>query len=66
LAIYSGVGNSDLNAAVAEKQVLIQVPVSFEVGGVSGYGHFTPQIWVNNPLSMAGGREVFGYPKGAR
>jgi hypothetical protein len=58
------VGNPDLNAAVAEKQVLIQVPVYFEVGGVCGYGHFTPYIWVNNPLSMAGGREVFGYPKG--
>jgi hypothetical protein len=25
---------------------------------------FTPYIWVNDSLSMAGGREVYGYPKG--
>lgn len=58
------VGNPSVNAAVAEKLVFLQIFVEFTVFGISGYAFFTPFMWVNNPLSMAGGREVFGYPKG--
>jgi hypothetical protein len=58
------VGNPNVNVGVTEKQVLIHIFVHYKVGSASGYAYFTPYIWVDNPLSMAGGREVWGYPKG--
>ena len=58
------VGNAAYRAGVKEMEVLVQVPVYYDIYGHSGEAYFTPYIWVSNPLAMAGGREVFGYPKG--
>lgn len=57
------VGTAGSSAGVKEDQVLIHVPVAFTSARAIGLAYFTPFIWVDNPLSMAGGREVFGYPK---
>jgi Acetoacetate decarboxylase (ADC) len=55
----------DVHASVQENQVLIHVPVQYKVGNSPAQAaYFTPFIWVDNPISMAGGRETFGYPKG--
>jgi hypothetical protein len=54
-----------VNAGVPENQVLIHVPVQYTVDNSPPQAaYFTPFIWVDNPISMAGGRETFGYPKG--
>jgi len=49
-----------------ENEVLVQIPVQItnESTGISYPALFTPWIWVDNPLSMLVGREVYGYPKG--
>jgi hypothetical protein len=52
-----------ITAGVSEQNVLIHVPVSVTVDSVPTLGVFTPFIFVDNPLSMAGGREVLGYAK---
>jgi hypothetical protein len=52
-----------------EKQVVFQVPVSInykrKVAGASNPSSawFAPFIWVNSAITMADGREVYGYPK---
>lgn len=54
-----------VSAGVTELQILFRIPVEV-VGGGAGIpqlAYFSPFIWVNNPLSMVVGREVFGYPK---
>jgi uncharacterized protein with NAD-binding domain and iron-sulfur cluster len=48
----------------SERQVAIWVPVVVKHhGAVPRIGWFVPYMWVDNPLSLAGGREVYGYPK---
>jgi len=44
---------------------MFRIPVEFWSSnlGVPILAYFSPFVWVNNPVSMAGGREVFGYPK---
>ena len=48
---------------VREKNVLIHVPVTIETGGETFAALFSPFVWVDNPNSMTGGRETFGYAK---
>ena len=54
---------------VAEPQVVVWVPVAFvdrpEDGRVVAerFAMFVPYIWVDNAMSLATGRELFGYPK---
>ena len=52
-----------INAGVQEEQIIFQVPVKVHANNDSVYAHFSPFIWVDNALSLVGGREVFGYPK---
>lgn len=60
---YDGVG------AVAEPQVCVWVPVAYARTGDDGrpvaerFAVFVPYIWVDNAMSLATGRELFGYPK---
>lgn len=50
--------------AVREKNVLVHVPVFVETeSGAPFNALFSPFVWVDNPNSMTGGREVFGYAK---
>jgi hypothetical protein len=49
--------------AVHEKNVLLHVPVLVEAGGEIFSALFSPFVWVDNPNSMTGGRETFGYAK---
>ena len=55
--------------SVNETQVAVWVPMVQVVEGPSGklaakkFWMFTSYIWVNNSMSMATGREVFGWPK---
>jgi hypothetical protein len=58
------VQNPEIPAGVSEVQALVQLPVYFKCGEREVWAYFTPYIWVDNPLSMTCGREVFGYPKG--
>src|SRR5713101_4503925 len=60
---WIGSGLFPQGAGVSEQQVLLRVPVYYSSKAGSGNAYFTPFIGVDNPLSMAGGREVFGYPK---
>lgn len=52
-----------------EKQVVFQVPVSirYKDGAARDFhpssAWFAPFIWVNSAITMADGREVYGYPK---
>ncbi|HLW70464.1 MAG TPA: acetoacetate decarboxylase family protein [Candidatus Binataceae bacterium] len=48
---------------VKEKNVLLHVPVLVETADASFPALFSPFVWVDNPNSMTGGREVFGYAK---
>jgi hypothetical protein len=66
-AHISWVGNPEYPAGVEEREVLVQIPVQWYFKKDTkrgGTGYFTPYIFVRNALAMAGGREVFGYPKG--
>jgi hypothetical protein len=49
--------------AVKEKNVLVHVPVAIECAAGIFSALFSPFVWVDNPNSMTGGREVFGYAK---
>jgi hypothetical protein len=54
------------NVGVEETEMLIHVPVKFSVAHQAIKDQealFTPYIWVNNSVAMAGGREVYGFPK---
>ena len=46
-----------------ECQVAFWIPVLAIHGGVITPGFFVPIMWVDNPLSLAGGREIYGYNK---
>lgn len=48
---------------VKERNVLLHVPVLVQAGGESFGALFSPFVWVDNPNSMTGGRETFGYAK---
>jgi hypothetical protein len=48
---------------VKEKNVLLHVPVLVETADATFPALFSPFVWVDNPNSMTGGREVFGYAK---
>ena len=48
----------------SERQVALWVPVvARHHGAALRIGWFVPYMWVDNPLSLAGGREIYGYPK---
>ena len=49
----------DQRGAVAEPQVAIWVPCALR----ERFAMFVPYIWLDNPMSLASGRELFGYPK---
>jgi hypothetical protein len=55
---------TNINAGVTEHSVLFYVPVTIASARFTGAALFTPFIWVDNPLSLIGGREEFGYVKG--
>ncbi len=48
---------------VKESNVLLHVPVWVETADAQFPALFSPFVWVDNPNSMVGGREVFGYAK---
>lgn len=57
----------DRQGKVAERQVGIWVPVELD-GRALGEegptrGMFLPFMWLDNPISVASGREVYGFPK---
>lgn len=56
-------GNSQQRPGVHEKNILVHVPVAVEADGETFPAVFSPYVWVDNPNSMTGGREVFGYCK---
>lgn len=59
----------DRYGGVAEPQVCIWIPVAFVRTDPDGtpvarrFAVFLPYIWVDNAMSLATGRELFGYPK---
>jgi hypothetical protein len=55
-------GNVD-KPAVIEKNVMVHVPVKVETENSIFAALFSPYVWVDNPNSLIGGREVFGYAK---
>ena len=48
---------------VKEDNVLLHVPVLVETPSEVFPALFSPFVWVDNPNSLTGGREVFGYAK---
>jgi hypothetical protein len=47
-----------------ESQVALWIPVVVVRRGVAiQLGWFVPYMWVDNPLSLAGGREIYGFNK---
>jgi Acetoacetate decarboxylase (ADC) len=46
-----------------ESQLSIFIPVLAKGGGEERVCMFCPYMVVDNPVSMAGGREIYGYPK---
>lgn len=49
---------------IMESEALFQIPVQItKAGNPLPPGLFTPMILVDDPASLVGGREVFGYPK---
>ena len=47
-----------------ERQVGLWIPVAMmRRGAPMKIGWFVPYMWVDNPLSLAGGREIYGYAK---
>jgi hypothetical protein len=55
-------GNVD-KPAVIEKNVMVHVPVTVKTKNSIFAALFSPYVWVDNPNSLIGGREVFGYAK---
>ena len=58
----------DTYGSVNEAQVAVWVPVVQVTGSgadkkVKNFWMFTSYIWVDNPMSMATGREMYGWPK---
>jgi hypothetical protein len=60
-------GPASRMGSVPEKQVSIFVPVLVHDRRVrparTQLAFFVPFIWVDNAISLAGGREIYGYPK---
>ena len=47
-----------------ERQVAFWIPVALvRCGVIVQIGQFVPYMWVNDPISLAGGREIYGYNK---
>ncbi len=47
-----------------ERQVAFWIPVGLVRGGVVvEVGWFVPYMWVDDPISLSGGREIYGYNK---
>lgn len=57
------VSAKSIKPGVKEKNVIFHVPVIVHYDGKEVPALFDPYIFVDNPNSMAGGREVFGYAK---
>jgi hypothetical protein len=57
----------DQRGGVAEPQVAIWIPVALRDPSSSRerFAMFVPYLWLSNPMSLATGRELFGYPKSA-
>ncbi len=55
----------DRRGGVAEPQVAIWVPVAVRdpTSAREHFAMFIPYLWLSNPMSLATGRELFGYPK---
>jgi hypothetical protein len=55
----------DQRGGVTEPQVAIWVPVAIRdpSSAHEWFAMFMPYIWLDNPMSLATGRELFGYPK---
>jgi hypothetical protein len=55
----------DQRGGVAEPQVAVWVPmvVLDPTSDVERFAMFIPYIWLDNAMSLATGRELFGYPK---
>jgi len=48
-----------------EAQVAFWIPVArVRCGIAEQIGWFVPSMWVNDPISLSGGREIYGYNKG--
>lgn len=63
--VVSGTRPYDQRGGVSEPQVAIWVPVALreQPGGRERFAMFIPYIWLDNAMSLAAGRELFGYPK---
>lgn len=58
----------DEMGSLQEPQVAIWIPVAITEESSAGddapaFGMFVPYIWLDNAMSLATGRELFGYPK---
>jgi hypothetical protein len=55
----------DQRGGVEEPQVAIWVPVALRdpTSSRDRFAMFVPYLWLSNPMSLATGRELFGYPK---
>jgi Acetoacetate decarboxylase (ADC) len=55
----------DQRGGVAEPQVAIWIPVALRdpMSSDERFAMFIPYLWLSNPMSLATGRELFGYPK---
>jgi hypothetical protein len=55
----------DQRGGVKEPQVAIWVPVAVRdpTSSRDRFAMFIPYLWLSNPMSLATGRELFGYPK---
>jgi hypothetical protein len=56
-------GTETSPVGVQEDQVVLQVPVRITIGNAKTLAWFSPLTIVNNPISLVGGREVFGFAK---
>jgi hypothetical protein len=63
--VVSGTPPYDQRGGVAEPQVAIWVPVAVTdpTSSHERFAMFVPYLWLCNPMSLAAGRELFGYPK---
>jgi hypothetical protein len=64
-SVVSQTPDYDKRGAVTEPQVAVWVPVGLREPGSRDerFAMFIPYIWLDNPMSLATGRELFGYPK---
>ncbi len=62
-SISSSAAGFQLAGSISESHVGIWIPVRRTAGTGPKYAVFNPYMWVDNPLSLVGGREHFGYAK---